>query len=406
MAMNDFRWILTAVAVAATLLCPVRIADATTLDKYFRMGDDASEAALNGAPISNGGAVNVGSRDSQGVAGQGQLEHLGQTNTPTYRSITGRPDLVGGFGIEFNGAQSEYMRADSLNNPANSTAFLHPNATLNYNGINDRGLQFWARPTSTAVQSLVMDSNQHGVRIDGGVFSMQYNNTPYPTTVSVVPNRWYHIEVVRPSLSQGSRMYIDGVAVAIASGDYDLLDTADLVVGSNTGGTVLSFTGGTAEYYSGIIDDLQLFVIGQAPLCDCPGNNPNRPAADWGSFNFTTDNAYADFKLTGVPGDLNHSGLLTQADKDLFIAGWMSKKVINGVQIGDLETFEDGDLNFDGITNIFDLALMQAALAGAGMGGITEADLLGATVPEPASLVLLFSAVLAAGSAARRRRQS
>ena len=390
--MNTCRWIFITLVVDAAIVYAVPGVIASELDKNFRLGDDPAEATLNGAPIANGGTVNVGTRDSQGVAGQGQLEHLHQLNTPTYRTIAGRPDGVGGFGIEFNAAQQEYLRADSLNNPANSTAHIHPNATLNYNGVNNRGLQFWVRPTSTAVQSLVMDSNQHGVRIDGGVLSMRYNNADYPSSVAVVPNTWYHVEVVRPSLAQGSRMYVNGVAVAVASGNYDLLDTADLVVGSNTGGTVTTFTGGTAEFFSGIIDDLKLFVIGQASLCGAPNCIPDRPAHDYGGFNFATDNEFADFKLTGVPGDLNHSGSLTQADKDAFIAGWMDRKVINGIQIGDLSTFEQGDLNFDGITNISDLAIMQSALPGAGIGAITGDELLG--VPEPATAALLLWALV------------
>jgi hypothetical protein len=399
--MKTCRWICTTLAVAAATLCPLTGTFASQLDKEFRMGDDPQEATLNGGAITNGGTVNVGTRDSQGVAGQGQLEHLQQFNTPTYRSITGRPDGVGGFGIEFNGAQSEYMRADSLNNPANSTAHIHPSATLNYNGINDRGLQFWVRPTSTAVQSVVMDSNQHGVRIEGGVFSMTYNNTEYPSNVTVVPNTWYHVEVVRPTLALGSRMYVDGVAVAVASGNYNLTDTADLVVGSNTGGTVSSFTGGTMEFFSGIVDDLKLFVVGQAPLCTAPNCVPDRPAANYGAFNFATDNDFAAFTLSGVAGDLDHNGSLTQADKDDFIDGWMNRKELDGVQIGDLSTFEQGDLNFDGITNIFDLAIMQSALPGAGLSPITSNDLLG--VPEPAAAALILWA-LAAMSLQRRQR--
>jgi hypothetical protein len=268
-----------------------------------------------------------------------------------------------------------------------SISFTGPGATLNYNTIFDRGLQFWARPTSTAVQTLVMDSNQHGVRINSnGKFSMRYANTDYESTLTASPNTWYHIEVVRPAtFANGSRMFVNGIAVAAAPGSYNV-DESHLVVGANTAGTANTFTGGTAEFYSGIIDDLKMFVIGQAPLCttaESPFCNPSRPAANFGSFNFATDNEYADFVLTGVPGDINNSGGLTQADKDAFIAGWMNRKTVNGIQVGDLQTFGMGDLNFDGITNIFDLALMQSALSGAGMGGITEAELLRGAVPEP-----------------------
>jgi hypothetical protein len=135
-------------------------------------------------------------------------------------------------------------------------------------------------------------------------------------------------------------------------------------------------------------------VIGQAPLCTAPTCSPDRPPADFGPFNFATDNDFADFILTGVPGDLNHSGSLTQADKNAFISGWLNRKTVNDIQVGDLQTFGLGDLNFDGITNIFDLALMQSALSGAGMSGITEAELLRGSVPEPSTLFLLLVTVL------------
>jgi hypothetical protein len=202
-------------------------------------------------------------------------------------------------------------------------------------------------------------------------------------------NTWYHVQLVRPNGPESlSRLYVNGNAVAVSTDDDYPADTSTpLTVGSNTSGT--------GEFFSGIIDELTFTVYGTTV-----GNT------NYGTFNFASENDFADFKITGVPGDLNHSGTLTQADKDAFIAGWMDRKVVNGVQIGDLSTFEAGDLNFDGITDIFDLVVMQGALSGAGMGGITAADLFGATVPEPASLVLLFSAVLAVGSAARCRRRS
>jgi hypothetical protein len=95
---------------------------------------------------------------------------------------------------------------------------------------------------------------------------------------------------------------------------------------------------------------------------------------------------------------------LTQADKDAFIAGWMNRKVLDDVQIGDLSTFEQGDLNFDGITNIFDLAIMQAALPGAGLGSITANDLLG--VPEPAAATMLLFALFGLSLSRSQRRQS
>jgi Concanavalin A-like lectin/glucanases superfamily len=374
---------------------------ASELDRDYRMGDDLFEGAAADSSVSI-------TYDSQGVTGEEQLVDLTAVNTPTYRSINalGRPDGGTGLAIEFNSGQQEYLHNYNLNDPDQSYSHTHVDGTLNYNEVFDRGLQFWVRPTSTAVQSLVMDSNQHGVRINSnGKFSMRYANVDFESTVTVTPNTWYHIEVVRPNtFTNGSRMFVNGVAVAAAPGGYNA-DASHLAVGSNTAGDQDNFTGGTAEFFSGIIDDLEMFVIGQAPLCGAPECVPNRPAHDYGPFDFATDNGYADFRLTGVPGDLNHSGGLTTADKDAFIAGWLDRKVLNGLQIGDLSTFEQGDINFDGITNLADLVLMQGALSGAGMGGITDADLYGGPVPEASSLVLVLSTIWVSGLLRTNRRR-
>ena len=79
---------------------------------------------------------------------------------------------------------------------------------------------------------------------------------------------------------------------------------------------------------------------------------------------------------------------LNQADKDAFVAGWMHRHLVNSIQIGDMFSRGQGDLNLDGITNIQDLLIIQNALSGAGMGTISAQDLLG--VPEPATITLLL----------------
>jgi hypothetical protein len=347
---------------------------AETLDRNYRMGD--TDGAANGQPVST-------TFDSEGHA----IDLTG-VSSPTYTTITGRPDGVGGLGISFNAAQQEYLRGPNLGWPEVSrSSFGNPfnPGPLDYVGITNRGFQFWVRPTATSAQSLVMDTNQHGVRINSsGRFSMQYVGVNYDSGVAVVPNTWYHVMLVRPSFEQGSRLYINGAAVAAAIESYDE-DTSDLVVGSNTGGDEFTFTGGTEEFFSGIIDDLEMFVM---------GTSTGPPPVNYGGFDFATDNDYADFILTGVPGDVNSSGSLTQADKDAFISGWMDRRVVNGIQIPDLVSFGQGDLNLDGITNIQDLVLMQAAISGSGSGmsPITAAELAG--VPEPTGAALLALAIV------------
>jgi hypothetical protein len=332
--------------------------------------------------------------DSAGVPGAGELVDLTAVNTPVYVAITGRPDGGTGRGIQFNAAQQEYLHGFNLGFPEDSfSAATHhtPNGgALDYMGIGNRGLQFWARPASTAVQTLVMDTNQHGVRINSnGRFSMRFAGVDFETTQTVTPDTWYHIEVVRPAgAGGGSRMYVNGVAVAFAPGNYND-DWADLTVGTNTAGDDQpspGFTGGTAEFYSGIIDDLKMFVI---------GTSTSTTPVNYGGFNLAIDNQFIASTVSGikgVAGDVTNDGALNQADKDAFIAGWMDRRLVNGFQLGDMVSRGQGDLNLDGITDIQDLLVFQNALTSAGIGALTAADLQGA-VPEPATALLFAIAV-------------
>ena len=110
---------------------------------------------------------------------------------------------------------------------------------------------------------------------------------------------------------------------------------------------------------------------------------------DFGTFNFATDNEYAASILTGVPGDVDSSGVLDQDDIDDFVAGWLTRRRVNNIRVGDLTTFADGDLNFDGITNLTDARLLIQALPGSGGGGFDMSGFAAATgVPEPSSLCM------------------
>src|SRR3954471_18658667 len=115
-----------------------------TLDRDYKMGDDPSEGAVNGGSVSS-------TFDSAGQPGQGQLVDLTAVNSPTYVAISGRPDGVGGRGIQFNAAQSQYLHGFNLGFPEDSfSASSHTTVnggTLDYLGIGNRGFQFWVRPT-------------------------------------------------------------------------------------------------------------------------------------------------------------------------------------------------------------------------------------------------------------------
>lgn len=384
--------------VAGILAFPV--AAAVTLDRDYRLGDNPGEGAANGADVGSGNGDGA-TYDSAGVPAMGQLPFLTPVNTPNYVAITGRPDGGSGRGIEFNGAEMEYLRGPFLGFPQVSFSSLENQGTLDYTGITDRGFQFWVRPASSAAQILVSDTEAHAVRIlANGNYAMTYAGTTIDSGVAATPGTWRHIEMVSaPNAFGQGRLYIDGVARAVRVAGAYPAQRSDLVVGANTGGDEFSFTGGTAEFFTGVIDDLKMFVFGTST-----GTTP----VNYGSFALDPDNDFAAFHLSGVPGDVNNSGSLTSADVTAFVAGWRFDNRVGGVRIGDVASFGKGDLNFDGITDIKDLAIIQGLLPAAGLPLISAAQL---GVPEPAAGALALVAAAAALATRRavgggRRRHS
>lgn len=399
--MNTRQWFFTPLGMLAAAMILLSTAHGSTNDRQYKMGEDDSGSPGDGTPVD----AADGTFDSEGAFQSGQLHDLIPRGGPVYRTISGRPDGGSGLGIEFNGNSSQYLLSARFGLPDTTPSSINGGlgGTLNYNGLVDRGFQFWVQPTATGAQSLVSDTTQHVARINSdGNFSMHYAGADFDSTVAVVPSTWYHVMVVRPNgAANGARMYVDGIAVAAAPGGYDGTNTADLVVGSNTGGDDGSvegsegFTGGTEEFFSGIIDDLEMFVIGDN------SGDPGPPVGqDYGSFDFAADNAFAAFTLSGVPGDVNNSGGLDAGDVTDFVAGWMNENLVNDIRVGDLNTYGDGDLNSDGITDINDLVIMQSvlptplqALLAAKMGA----------VPEPSTGLLVVGLFTLSASAVRRR---
>ncbi len=375
------RWSVPAALAALLSACP---ASATVLvDRFYRLGDDPAEGAVNGVAVSGGGTF-----DSAGVAfGVDEFVDLfpGAGSAPSYAAVTGRPDGVGGRGLDFD--PGEFVHGARLGLPDTSVSSLTPN--YDYTGVSNRGLQLWARPDAFVPgtpQTLVADTLQHGVRINAaGRYAMVYAGSEFDSGVAAVGGQWRHLMVVRPDgPAGGARMYIDGLAVAAASGGYDGDDTADLVLGADTGGTADSFTGGLSGFYSGLLDSVELFVIGNVR-----GPNPangNAVEQFTATFDFATDNDFAAFRLSAVEGDLDQNGVVNAADRAAFIGGWRSEKRLDGVLVGDLSTISRGDLNFDGVTDIEDLARFQSALVAGGLSRITTAEIL--AVPEPTSLAV------------------
>jgi hypothetical protein len=406
-------------------------ARAVTLDRDYRFGNNDPGAAPNGF-------VGV-TFDSAGEMGMHQLTDLAAFNSAgqnaRYVNITDRPDGVSGLGIRFNvfGGEGQYLKTgfgEALNFPEQSPAStFSPGGTIDYSYVSDRGFQLWAKPTALPTAGgrfdIVMDSNQHGVSIDSaGKFVMRYAYNDYVSEKSAVANSWYHLSVVRPfGPNNGSILYVNGEAVAAAKGRYNIEtlllddqgqqtnqgehDTSPLVVGANTGiGSSTpddprppTPTAGTQNFFRGIVDDLEMFVMGL---------NHTR---DFGEYEFQSDNDYAaHFKPTN-PVDLTGEGSISFADAQVFASNWLFENLLEwtdvddndqSLLVGDLVSRSKGDFNFDGRVDLADWGMLNSASPGVGAMAMTLIQ--GGVVPEPSAGVLALSAGVMAF--VRRRRRS
>jgi hypothetical protein len=104
--------------------------------------------------------------------------------------------------------------------------------------------------------------------------------------------------------------------------------------------------------------------------------------------------------LNNIAGDVNQDDMVDQLDVQAFVAGWLTTG-----HVGNFEQYTHGDLNFDGITNLVDVFILQQALAAAGQSSGFPFHLLpGPTVPEPQSAILMLVALFLALT--RRSRSS
>ena len=411
-----FRWL----AVAATTVGLALATPASagyTLDRVYRLGDDDNDNGVPSGGVAVGNTTSTGDTfDSQGTPGTRTLIDLTPNGGPVYASVTGRPQLVGsGLGVAFDGL-NDYLTGFRLGLPATSVSSLgstqnNPNdptsdliGTLDYASISNRGFQFWVRPSSIGQgrdQSLVLDSAQHGVRITASNrWSLRYGGSDVESALSVGFDAWHHVMLVRPfGGAGGARMYVDGNIVAFAPGDYDGGDANYLTLGASTGDLADGVSGnepGSAEFFTGIIDDLDMFVLGLSPT------------TQYGTFALAADHKYIANRMTGKPlGDVNLDGTTNQTDVNLFVAHWFATKTVNGRVLGDLETRLNGDFNLDGVVDVFDAIVLHKGLLAAGHASGLDFSRLGtAGVPEPstAGLCLCASAVLTAAGRGRRRR--
>jgi hypothetical protein len=420
-------------AIVRTALCAATLATVGVLptaeaarfvDRDYKLGESDPGNPSPGAFVSQ-------SYDDAGSPGTGSLHDLTAGGNARYANVSSRPFAAGStLGVEFDGA-SAYLSGLRFGAPTTTASSTASGGPIDFGNILNRGMQFWVNPHDAklgdgTLQSVVLDTNRHGVLINGaGNWVMRYNATAVTAPITndvdtgVAVKRdndpdgsggWHHVMLVRPfganagANGGGVRMYVDGVPIAFRTGTYTATDEAPLVLGANTTSSVTGdeAPAGSRDFFRGVIDDLELFAV---------GTTNGTPRVNHGVFDLRSDNEFIAASLAGKTiGDLTGDNVVggtgaggPNDDVAAFISNWRRSNPFDGnVTLGGLNTYAWGDFNMDGKVDFSDWAILRNAHPqGANLD--LNALLAGVAVPEPAAGALMAAAV--GGAWLRRRRK-
>jgi len=429
-------------AVAGLIAVAMAGATATagTLDRDFRFGDDGLENIDNESGIVVGsnndtnvaGVENGNTIDSQGPSGA-FLDGVVQGD-PVYVNDP-RPNARQGdqWAAEFDGDGDAVTDSRHLNLPETLPDRV-PDYPLTLEGIRSHGMSAWVKPDSS-LQNASGDPNRRVVMRDTSesvVFLDPPGEDPddpdspdndqwrwgyqmdNPQLVARAAERsepvefgeWTHVshvsglETVRDgSSSFGSALLVNGIAVDAAARDIDTGGNfeAGLAIGSNQNAD--------DNFFEGRIDDAKTFFW---------GNNTEEGGEDWGRYNPNVDNGWIkkQWEDMGVDpegpvatADVNGDGVISgdgtgspeNDDLAALAEGWNFEKIFTDripegqgdeIRVGDWETRQEGDLNYNGRVGLGDFFLLASALEEQTGSAPTLAEFR-QIVPEPASLALL-----------------
>ena len=399
-----------------------------TNDRLYTLGDDSLEVASAGIVVGSGpGNVSPSQTlDSEGPTGAyvDVIVH----GDPKYVSVSDRPGAAAnGLGASFDGT-GDALTGFSVNAPDgfwDNATYFPSGYPRNYESIFAHGIQAWVKPnaaTQNVRQDIVVDTLEHGFSINSSNnWALQFDDVLVNSTASVAYGQWTHVmqlsgfdDLVRGRSSTAGALLVNGVAVAARGGVYE------------TGNTQLAFASNqdaTGNYFNGALDDVRIFLWGNNVGQTNGGAGPN--GQNWGTLNLATDNDWIQQELASraallaVPsipaadvnldGHVNGNGTGSVATDDVsaFIAFWNYQRRVDDIQVGDWISRQNGDLNYDGRTDLADVFLLRRALISLGSGSFSLSLLNSHFVPEPAAgfLAMIGMTLLAICTGQRRCRK-
>lgn len=413
-------------AVLCVMFADTQVQADVTNDREYQFGDQSGEGALDGMTLGFASS-NGATWDSAGSTSI-EFQDLIVVDSPKYVEVASgdpnndRPGAPSGaLGASFDGVDDYVLTP--INFAVPSSVWDNPNYyPLNdfpndYDGINSQGMQLWVKPnglTQNARQDIIKNSGEHGISITENNTWGVVSDIPEPldSGVPVQYDQWTHVMQISgiTDLSSGSSisggaLFVNGVIVEAKLGAYEFHENQPLTIGAmQFEGDLGGATPSAPEYfYHGLVDDAKLFLWGE-----------NQSGSDnYGAFNAGTDNDWIAMQLSGFEeGDVNLDGMVSGNgtlpanvdDVTALIENWLTVQIIpvtsfaGGLQMGDWNSRQNGDLNFDGIVDLKDAFILRDGLIASGLGALDFSLL---SVPEPSTIAMVLVCL---GILGQRRR--
>jgi len=386
-----------------------------TNDRLHTFGDDTAEGADVGEVV--GTDFSGFSADSAGTDLTNFLDFqdLSVFGSPTYVDVSSRPGAApGSLGITFDGVDDSLRNDFGLNRPTdfwdNINFFVNQDFPHNYDTILSHGVQAWAKPDAAGLgqgtlQHIVRDTDDGGgfYISENDTWGLDYDDELFESTLAVdtTGDGWTHLmqlgglaDPVNGKSAAIGALLVDGVAVRATLDVYDSQEQS-LSIGSNQAGD--------GNFYRGELDDLSIFLWGDNTAA--PDGPFGQSGQDYGSLNLSEDNDWIKQELASLgvtdAADVDLDGSVDMDDVTAFVSNWLTERLVDDIQVGDWISRQNGDLNYDGIVDLSDWSIVNAA--NPSLGAAILSSLKGSNVPEPSSLSLLALMGLSMGIVTRRR---
>lgn len=185
----------------------------------------------------------------------------GVNGSTTFTDYSGNNVLTPSGNVQLSNVQSKFGGTSVYFDGSGSAIYINNTSSINF-GFSSFTIEFWLNPSDVSGYKNILSKYaswsynlEFHMALDGGRIRFRggrYVNYDLFSTTYLNNSQWYHIAVVFDSVTQTTRLFIDGVIEASVTMGGNMnypITSAPLIIGYENGG---------GPYYYGYIDDFRI----------------------------------------------------------------------------------------------------------------------------------------------------